>query len=60
MPNVELTMLQALNLKMLVEDRIRETDAYAEKFPGLPMKDPVIYASYVELLEKLEAVTPDA
>jgi hypothetical protein len=52
--NVELTMLQALNLEMLVEARIKEIDEAAEKFPNLPMKDPHTYASYVETLEKLQ------
>ena len=56
----ELTTLQVLNLKMLVEGRIREIDEYAEKFPHLPMKDAYTYASYTDLLAKLEAMTPDA
>ena len=59
MPAVELSMLQALNLKMLVEARISEIDEYARQYPHLPMKDPHTYGSYVDLLNKLEVVTPD-
>ena len=57
---VDLTILQALNLKMLVEDRIKTIDENAAKFPHLPMKDPYTYGSYTDLLVKLEAITPNA
>ena len=54
MPQVELTLLQVLNLEHMVEDRIKEIDGYAEKFPHLPMKDPYTYDSYSQLLKTLQ------
>lgn len=51
MVTVELSVLGAMNIRDMIEDRMKEIDRLAEIHPTLPMKDPATYHSY-ELAKK--------
>jgi len=49
MITLELTVEQASNVQMLVQNRMKEILELQEQFPDLPMKDPQTWASYQNL-----------
>ena len=56
MVTVELSLLGAMNILDMIEDRMKEIDKLAEIHPTLPMKDPATYSSYEHAAEKLRTV----
>jgi hypothetical protein len=47
----------ALNIKTLIQDRMKQILELQEQYPELPMKDPVTWESYRDALYQLDRET---